>query len=81
MDNFFKTRRDELKTTQRAIAIAADVTEKTVANWENDAAVPSTPIATLAAVYDVTETKMEREVMALRRRIEAQRFPDSVRVG
>jgi DNA-binding XRE family transcriptional regulator len=71
MANFFEARRKRLEKTQREIALAAGVTEKSVGNWENDRVIPSVPIATLAKVYDVDEKQMEREVMALRRRIEA----------
>jgi DNA-binding XRE family transcriptional regulator len=73
MENFFRSQREQLDTTQRALAIAIGVTEKAIANWENDVVVPKTPIAILASVYGVSEQKMEREVMAQRRRIEAKR--------
>lgn len=71
-ENWFKRRREELGMTQREMADACGVTEKSVANVENDRVVPSSPIASLAAAYSVAEKVMEREVMALRRRIEAR---------
>lgn len=72
MANFFKARRDELKVTQRSLALALEVTENTIANWEDDSVVPGSPIAALAVAYDVPESRMAREVMAVRLRIEAR---------
>lgn len=77
MEFFFRSRRVELGATQLAIARDLGLTEKSVANWERETVIPSSPIADLARVYKVSESRMEREVMALRRRIEARELAAS----
>lgn len=74
MPNFFETQRtDVLKFSQRAMAMKLGVANTTVATWEADEAVPGLPVAKLAAEYQVSESRMERELMAMRRRIEARK--------
>jgi DNA-binding XRE family transcriptional regulator len=70
--NFFEEQRGKLDLNRTQIAARVGATAETVRLWEIERNVPSTPIATLAAGYEVTEQRMEREVMALRRRIEAR---------
>jgi transcriptional regulator with XRE-family HTH domain len=72
MPHFFEQQRLKLNLSQRGMAARLSISNETVRNWEADAAVPTPPIAELATAYEVTEQRMEREVMALRRRIEAK---------
>jgi transcriptional regulator with XRE-family HTH domain len=73
MANFFERQRKALGVkSQRAMAARIGCSNEAVRQWESDGAVPSTPIKQLAASYQVTENTMEREVMALRRRMEAK---------
>lgn len=69
--NFFQQRREFIGLSQRKMATRIGVSNEAVRQWEDDSSVPQTPIAVLATAYQVSETKMEREVMALRRRLEA----------
>jgi transcriptional regulator with XRE-family HTH domain len=72
MPNFFEQQRNKLGLSGRAMAARLGIANQTVNNWENDKVVPAEPIAALAKSYEVSESRMEREVMAQRRRIEAK---------
>jgi DNA-binding XRE family transcriptional regulator len=71
--NFFGEQRKRLDLNTTQMAARVGVTHQTVLLWESDRVEPRVPIATLAAGYEVSESRMEREVMALRRRIEARK--------
>jgi transcriptional regulator with XRE-family HTH domain len=71
--NFFESRREELKLSQRALADVLGVSNTAVSNWEHDEVVPALEISALAAGYKVSESRIERELIALRRRIEERK--------
>ncbi len=75
--NFFRDRRLALGLSLTQMGARAATTAQTVFNWEAGDTVPSATIATLATAYEVAESRMEKEVMAQRRRIEAKREPVS----
>lgn len=77
--NFFRARRNELAVKHRQKISQFDMavrfkglTPSSIGSWERDEVVPAVPISKLAQGYEVSESVMEREVMALRRRIEAR---------
>ena len=66
--NFFRTRREELGLTQRAIAESLGITGATVANWERGDTRPAferETIERLATVYRVPIDRIVRELNAL----------------
>lgn len=69
--NFFEAQRNALNISQRQMAKRLDVSNTLISALEQDRRVPRVTVAKLAKAYEVTETRMERELMALRRRIEA----------
>ena len=71
--NFFEEQREKLGLTATQMAARVPVSSDSVRDWEADGAVPRPPIAALAKAYQVSEQRMEKEVMALRRRLEAKR--------
>ena len=73
--NFFEQQRIRLDLNPTQMAARLGITSVTVRSWEMDTNIPRLPIARLATDYEVTEKVMEREVMALRRRVEAKRAP------
>lgn len=74
MPNFFEEQRNRLGLTRTEIAARLHTTAESVRLWEIDRVVPSPPIAELATGYEVSEARMERQVMAVRRRIEARKL-------
>lgn len=70
--NFFEEQRVKLTLNTTQMAARVGVTHQTVRLWEADRVVPRVQIATLAIGYEVAESRMEREVMAMRRRIESR---------
>lgn len=73
MKNFFEEQREKLDRTRTEQGAKVSASAESVRQWEADMSVPRVPIATLAVGYDVAESRMEKEVMALRRRIEARK--------
>lgn len=71
--NFFEERRTTLGLSRTQIAAIVRTTAEPVRQWEADTSVPRPSIELLATAYRVSEARMEKEVMALRRRIEARR--------
>lgn len=72
MKHFFEEQRERLGLTKTEVAARLRTTAETIRQWEADMVVPSRPITSLALAYEVPESRMEKEVMALRRRIEAR---------
>lgn len=70
---FFEARRTKLKLNPTQMAARLGTTAQAIVWWEQDKRVPSLPITALAIAYEVSESQMEKEVMAIRRRIEARR--------
>lgn len=74
MPNFFETHRtDVLKLSQRGMATKLGVANTTVGTWEADELIPTLSVEKLAIGYEVSESRMEKELMAMRRRIEARK--------
>jgi transcriptional regulator with XRE-family HTH domain len=66
--NFWKSQREKLNKTQREIAIALNVTDRTVGNWENFDTHPSlSMVANLARVYEVPAGRIEQAIVATAR--------------
>jgi len=70
MSNFFKRRREELGLSQRGIAQRLGVSNSAVSSWEDEIRIPTLPIASLAAGYDVKETVIEKALIEQRRAME-----------
>jgi transcriptional regulator with XRE-family HTH domain len=68
--NFFKDRRDELRMTQREIAVQLEVFVQTVSDWERNLYVPKLELAAkLAEVYKVSEARIIRAIVELSKAI------------
>lgn len=72
--NFFERRRTQLGRSRTEIAAQLKLTAEAIRLWEKEVQGPKAHISALAVAYDVSEKVMEREVMALRRRIEARQL-------
>lgn len=70
--NFFLDRRIALDLTQREIATPLEITPAAVSAWERDQSPPElSRAAELAAVYKVTQERIEKEIVAMNRRRQA----------
>jgi transcriptional regulator with XRE-family HTH domain len=66
--NFFRVRRDELGMTQRDIALALNMTETAVGNWEAGFSTPRPGIwDRVAAVYKVDAERIAAAVLEVTR--------------
>jgi len=79
--NFFRDQRVKLNLNLTQMAARCGATAQTVLNWESDVSVPSPTVETLAKAYEVSESRMERELMAQRRRIERRREANMAAAG
>jgi len=70
MSNFFKRRREELGMSQRGLAQKLGVSNSAVSSWEDEIRIPTLPIASLAAGYEVKEPVIERALIEQRRAME-----------
>lgn len=77
--NFFARQRVKLDIPRTHLARRMNKTASAVLHWERDYVVPLVPVDVLAAAYEVSETRMSEELIALRRRIEAN--PNARRNG
>ena len=74
MENFFLAQREVLGLSQRRIAIALDMTDSAVGSWERGANVPRIALAPkLAAVYQVSQARIEKEIVKLAHEIAAKK--------
>ncbi len=72
--NFWFTRRTELGLSQFELAVAAGCTPSAIAAWENEKVSPRLKNAPkLAPVYRVSVERIEKEIVASARRVEAQK--------
>ena len=55
MSNFFKRRREELGLSQWGIAQRLGVSNSAVSSWEDEIRIPTLPIASLTAGYEIKE--------------------------
>lgn len=71
--NFWKRCREKIDLSQFDLAVKLGVTTSLISAWERDASVPTlTRSATLAKCFGVSREKIESEIVAQTRRIEAR---------
>lgn len=76
--NFWRDQRIKLGLSLTQMAARVDSSAQTVLNWENDETLPSKSSAELAAGYEVSESRIDREFMAMRKRIALKKTQDVV---
>lgn len=80
--NYFRRRREELKLTQREIAVALDVSSAAVGCWERDEASPPIGRADdLARVYETDWVNIVLQVATQANRINARKRGPLARVA
>jgi transcriptional regulator with XRE-family HTH domain len=69
MSNYFKTRRDELGLTQRAVAESLGISTQAVSAWEDGTAYPRPKLWDgLASAFKVKPERIAKEVLKAARR-------------
>lgn len=64
MNNYFKTRRDELGLTQRAVAESLGISTQAVSAWEDGTAYPRPKLWDgLARIFKVRAERIAKEVL------------------
>ena len=64
MNDYLKEERNRLNLKQREIAIACDVTERTVIKWESGSPIPSDKLAVLASLgFDIQYVVLGKRII------------------